>query len=121
MTKQWPEQGPTMACEAVELPKGWTRKNSIAYEHTSGLIAMLTAAHERDGHTWKHLSVSGKGRLPTWRELSSCKKIFLGPQALAVQVFVPQDEHVNDMPHCLHLWQRIGSRPTPDFRRMGTV
>jgi hypothetical protein len=50
------------------------------------------------------------------------KRIFIGNDRLALQVFAPKSEHVNYHPNTLHLWAPLsGERPIPDFRKDGVV
>jgi hypothetical protein len=114
--------GPSERVDAPAiLPVGWQRLNAISYRHRGGLVVMMTQALERDGHRWVHLSVSHRGRLPTWDELVDVKEIFLGTDSVALQVLAPRREWVNDNPYVLHLFVRVDGRPTPDFRRRGTL
>lgn len=54
---------------------------------------------------WDHLSVSRKGRIPSQLEMDFVYRIFFAEGETAVQYFVPSNEHVNNMPNCLHLWR----------------
>ena len=80
------------------------------------LQVLASAAVERDGHRWLHVSLSRQGRLPSWDDITLVKQIFIGDERLALQVFPPQAEYVNIHPHVLHLWCCIDARPVPDFR-----
>jgi len=116
--------GPATPCGHVAiLPKGWRQVNAVVYQHRSGLKVIRTSALERDGDYWLHVSISaGHGsRMPTYDEMVSVKEIFIGTAELALQVFPPRAEHVNDHPNVLHLWHCLDRRPTPDFRRGGTI
>ena len=103
------------------MPVGWQRMDAFSYRHRGGLAVILTEALERDGHRWRHLSVSARGRLPTWEELVAVKEVFLGTDSVAVQVLPPRREWVNDHPNVLHLFVRLDERAVPDFRRQGTL
>lgn len=89
---------------------------------SKGLMVIISAATEQDGKVWVHLSLSRRRRMPTYEDMMLCKLVFLGEETVAYQVFVPQSEHINIMPYCLHLWMPVGFRPLPDFSRgMGSI
>ncbi len=90
------------------LPKGWIRENACSYRHRSGLLVLRTMALERDGKRWLHVSLSAAGgaRLPTYDELVAVKEVFIC---------------ASELPNVLHLWHCLDGRPTPDFRRGGTI
>lgn len=62
---------------------------------------------------WEHVSVSTASRTPTWQEMEFVKRSFWWPHETVMQLHVPEAEHVNFMPHCLHLWA-----PGPMFPRI---
>lgn len=69
-----------------------------------------------DGLGWEHVSVSLKNRTPNWEEMSFFKDLFWDPEDCVVQFHPPKSEHVNNHPHCLHLWRMSGEnfpRPVP--------
>lgn len=104
-------------------PVGWTQlqrsSDGASYNHSNGLVAIVTVANELDGKRWVHLSVSRAARLPSWDDLTSARDAFLGPEALAVQVLAPKSRHINIHAHCLHLWKCLDGDPVPDFARGG--
>ncbi|MCU0913004.1 MAG: hypothetical protein MUC88_00400 [Planctomycetes bacterium] len=114
--------GPTepTAAPAI-LPPHWQRRDAFSYTYRDGLAVILSEALERDGNRWRHVSVSARGRLPTWDELVAVKEIFLGTDSCAVQVLPPRREWVNHHPNVLHLFVRVDQRAVPDFRRGGTL
>lgn len=88
-------------------------------------LRILTEPEVHDGLTWWHISVSARERfygkpplerLPSYDELCAVKRVFVGEDAMAIQVFPKASEHVNIHPHCLHLWSPLGHSPLPDFR-----
>ena len=109
----------------TELPKNWKvmRINEDAgfYQNRTGLKVAISCCVEQDGRNWIHLSVSRRKTLPSWAELKQVKDLFLGINALAIQVLPPKAEFVNDYEHCLHLYQCLDERPIPDFRKLGTI
>ncbi len=70
---------------------------------------LLTIAS--DGAGWEHVSVSipGRKRCPTWKEMSYIKSLFWDEDDMVVQFHPPESEHVNNHPYCLHLWRKCGT------------
>jgi hypothetical protein len=66
-----------------------------------------------DGMGWEHVSVSMESRCPTWQEMCEIKDTFWGPEDCVVQYHPPKSQYVNNHPHCLHLWRKVGG----DFER----
>lgn len=106
------------------LPHHWARADQHpflrAYTSMNGLLAILSAGFY-DGQRWLHVSCSRRDRVPTYADLSEIKRVFIGRDRLALQLFVPDDEHVNIHPHALHLWSPLDHRPVPDFRCAGQI
>lgn len=72
------------------------------------------------GGGWDHLSVSTKERCPTWEELEHVRKLFAKPDETWMQLHVPEREHVNCHPYCLHLWRPLHRAiPTPPSIMVG--
>ena len=59
------------------------------------------------GGGWDHLSVSHAQRCPSWEEMEYVRKLFTGPREVWLQFGVPDVEHVNYHPHCLHWWRPL--------------
>lgn len=57
------------------------------------------------GLGWDHVSVSKRRRTPTWGEMEHVKRLFFRPDEVAMQLHVPEAEHINLHPNCLHLWR----------------
>jgi hypothetical protein len=76
---------------------------------------IVSDAREDDGRIWRHFSLCGQGRLPTWSELVEAKEIFLGTEAKAIQVIPPRSQYVNIRPDVLHLFVCLDEDPLPDF------
>jgi len=108
-----------------KLPQNWRilRRNEDAgfYQNRTGIKVAISCCVEADGKNWVHLSVSRRKTLPSWAELKQVKDLFLGVNALAIQVLPPKDEFVNDYEYCLHVYQCLDERPIPDFRKLGTI
>lgn len=112
---------PLGAWRPVIIPAGWNQIGASAWRHTSGLKVIATVARENDGQRWAHISCSYADRLPSWGDLVNVKEIFLGRDALALQVLPPRDEWINQHPYTLHLFCCLDGRPTPDFRHGGSL
>ena len=109
----------------TELPQNWKiikrSEDGAAYRNRTGLAVIISCCVEADGKNWIHLSVSKRKQYPTWDEFVQVKELFLGRESLALQVLPPRSEWVNDHPFCLHLYQCLDKRLTPDFRKLGTI
>lgn len=99
-----------------QIFKGWKKDESTIpfannYSHKSKLYVIASVDDLQDGQgnesKWVHLSVSRKDRLPSWDDLKGVKKMFLGDDKEAVQVFPKQKDYVNLHPYCLHLWAPV--------------
>jgi hypothetical protein len=65
------------------------------------------------GEGWDHVSVSLEDRCPTWEEMEFIKKLFFRDDETAMQLHVPETDHVNVHPNCLHLWRPNDGREIP--------
>lgn len=66
------------------------------------------------GDGWEHVSVSMSDRCPTWDEMEDVKRHFWNGSDTVMQLHVPEKEHRNCHPYCLHLWRPInGEIPRP--------
>ena len=54
---------------------------------------------------WDHVSVSRPSRTPTWGEMEHVKRMFFATDETAMQLHVPEAQHLSYHPHCLHLWR----------------
>ncbi len=74
------------------------------------------------GLGWEHVSVSKKTMVPRYEELTYVKDLFWGPEDCAMQLFVPEAEHINCHPNCLHLWRPVdGEIPRPPGLLVGII
>jgi hypothetical protein len=97
------------------------RLDGVMYAHRSGMTVICSAARERDGRRWLHVSMARPDRLPSWPDVHAVKELFLGAKRRALQVLPPEDEYVNVHPNCLHLWSCLDDDGLPDFRHEGTL
>lgn len=69
---------------------------------------------------WDHVSVSREDRCPDWEEMQHIKRLFFKKRETAVQYHVPESDHVNCHPFCLHLWRyQQGEFPRPPASFVG--
>lgn len=67
-----------------------------------------------NGGGWEHVSVSRKGKLPTYDDMCRTKDTFWGEEDCVMQLHPPKSEYVNHHPYTLHLWCPIGQEiPRP--------
>lgn len=72
------------------------------------------------GMGWDHVSVSRYKRTPNWLEMSFVHRLFFKPEEYAMELHVPEGEHVNLHPNCLHLWRPTdGTIPVPPSIMVG--
>jgi hypothetical protein len=72
-------------------------------------LRILAAA----GGGWDHVSVSVEDRCPTWAEMSFVHRAFFTPDEVAMQLHVPEKNHINNHPFVLHIW-----RPRSKLKRI---
>jgi hypothetical protein len=74
-----------------------------------------------DGWGFRHASITNaqKKQLPPYQIMCRVKESFYADDAWVVQYFPPKEEHINDHPLCLHLWESIDKEmPTPHFTQV---
>jgi hypothetical protein len=74
-----------------------------------GVRLRVISSGSDEEHGWEHVSVSLNGRCPTWPEMQHVKELFWRDDECVVQFHPPADRYINQHPHCLHMWRRIGS------------
>lgn len=59
------------------------------------------------GAGWDHVSVAPakKNYTPSWDDMCAIKEVFFKDSEAVIQIHPPNDEYVNNMPNCLHLWR----------------
>ncbi|MXX65585.1 MAG: hypothetical protein F4Z40_00885 [Chloroflexi bacterium] len=103
-----------------------TLRTIDGYQAEHGQLRIIhTQALEGDARWWDHVSVSrADGQIPTYDDLKLAKRLTLGPDRTAVQLFVRDVEHIDirdEIPEArevLHLWS-AKKMPLPDFTRGG--
>ncbi len=73
-----------------------------------------------NGEGWDHVSVSRATRCPNWPEMCHVKGLFFRDDECAMQLHVPESDHVNNHQYCLHLWRpHILEIPRPPSAMVG--
>lgn len=92
-----------------------------AFAHRDGRRVIVTVG-QHDGGWWLHVSVSRGKYIPSYADLADVKRVFVGGDTQALQIFPKRERHVNIHPNCLHLWARLDTEDgLPDFGREGTI
>lgn len=105
------------------LPNGWkklqkTNISPVCFAGSKGIKVMVSVMIEEDEEAWMHVSMSHRDRLPTYDEMKTVKRIFIGNDKDAIQLFPKAGNHVNAHPYCLHLWCCLSNpNKLPDFTR----
>jgi hypothetical protein len=110
------------------MPREWERVpyQIPAFRNTGfgvmrGCLVLFEVGTEEDGRLWAHLSISsGRGTCPTWEQLNTAKRIFLGDDRHAYEVHPPAAEHYDAGlgTDVRHLWAPLqGDPPLPNFLR----
>ena len=86
-------------------------------DHRNGCFQIPTRAMVivcSNGEGWEHVSVSVRGRCPTWEEMEWVKRELWDRRDTVMQLHVPPAEHKNCHPYCLHLWRPLNAEiPRP--------
>ena len=99
---------PIPKAEKARITTGPLRSNS-SYGN-NGLFIFKYKDHKlkviaSDGGGWDHVSVSLKGRCPTWAEMCFVKNIFFDDEETVIQFHPKKSKYVNQHPYTLHLWK----------------
>jgi hypothetical protein len=84
------------------------------------LIVYCSIGIKEDNKLWLHVSISGN-KMPSYDDLCLAKKIFIGDNRDAIQIFPKIENHVNHHHCCLHLWSCLEGHPLPEFSNFGTI
>lgn len=110
------------------LPGSWKKTGAFGptgatYERRDGLVVIETTARQDDGREWLHVSMSYPDRLPAYEDMATVKRLFVGPDRRAIQVFPAAVYHVNIHDFCLHLWCCLSPRGDglPEFGARGSI
>ena len=58
-----------------------------------------------NGMGWDHVSVSRKSRMPTYDDMKWAKRMTFRMDSVAMELHVPEVDHINFHAYCLHLWR----------------
>lgn len=117
----------------VVLPPGWRAPTTPGIPGMPGMEALRDAvngksavffsAGRHDGRWWLHVSLSHPDKMPSYMDLAEVKRIFIGEEREAVQVFPPASEHISFHDRCLHLWSCLepDGSGLPKFGREGSI
>lgn len=94
----------------LPAPDYWTvidrREDGLMWQRLKGeAIKVIESTQvESDGRTWLHVSVSKPTKkMPTYEDVATARKLFIGEHRECYQVFPPSHRYVNINP-VLHLW-----------------
>ncbi len=89
------------------------RHGAFVVRKASGTLRIIATAGDQC-LPWEHVSVSLAGRCPTWGEMAYVKSLFWRPDETVMQLHVPDADHKNYHPYCLHLWRPLNAEiPRP--------
>lgn len=108
LPQEWREVSPPLG----PLPGKWAQRWFVRKD---GLLAGVDCEVKTDGRFWIHVSTSFSDKLPGYEDLAEIKRLFIGEDRKAIQVFPPKSTHVNIHTNCLHLWAPYGDDPLPEF------
>lgn len=104
------------------LPSGWSEDTGLyppdearVFKHRDGLAVIVSEAEYADGRWWLHVSFSRAKRIPSYMDIANVKKLFVGDERWAIQVFPEASKHVNIHSYCLHLFSTTAEGVLPDF------
>lgn len=92
--------------EALAYCGGWAGDETCgAFAVPSPIDRQPLCVIASNNEGWDHVSVSRKNRCPNWPEMCHVKSLFFRDDETAMQLHVPTSDHINNHPHCLHLWR----------------
>lgn len=115
-------------CYRITDPRALALWGGWAGDETCGAFIVPSPIDRGDlrvivssGAGWDHVSVSRVNRCPNWTEMEHIKRLFFRDEETAMQLHVPASDHINNHPHCLHLWRPNDGRqiPRPPYDLVG--
>jgi hypothetical protein len=97
---------------ASEDTDGWNGQFTVPIRGEVYLVMIS------DGLGWRHLSISNvqKKLLPDWHAMARARDLFFADDSWVVQFHPPKEDHIDDHPYCLHLWESLHEpMPHPSF------
>ena len=109
--------------DALQFYGGWTGDETCGvFQVLSKIDHAILRIVASSGEGWDHVSVSRKNRCPNWAEMEQIKHLFFKENETAMQLHVPESEHINCHPYCLHIWRPTDQEiPKPPPIMVGPV
>lgn len=77
----------------------------VAFYHKPKKLAVICSLDTMDnGKTYLHISLSHPNKIPDWNTVKMVKELFIGKNKAALIYLPTEEEYVDLMPYCLHLW-----------------
>ncbi len=100
----------TKTWSGLPAPANWhiieRRQDGLMWQRLTGeaIKVIESSKVEPDGRLWLHVSVSKpKKKMPTYEDLQTARKLFIGEHRECYQIFPTGDRYININP-VLHLW-----------------
>ncbi len=122
-TDQWVDSLPSHSWVELPISSDYPElQGQRAFQHHDGRHVIVTVGPS-DGRWWLHVSVARAKYIPSYEDLADVKRVFVGEDRQAIQVFPRCERHVNLHPFCLHLWTCLepDGDGLPDFGKEGTI
>jgi hypothetical protein len=104
------EYDDTKTWSGLEAPRGWhiveRGGDGLKWQRMFGeAITVIESTSVKDGRTWLHVSVAKPSpkKMPTYEDLQTARRLFIGEDREAYMVFPTKDRYVNFFP-VLHLF-----------------
>jgi hypothetical protein len=102
-------RGDNFLAAATQAPNLRNWQKDVGDGH---LTVLVGAELQSDGPRW-HMSISHRtnehppkaGRYPTWDEIKEARYRFMPGDIYVAQILPPEDEFINVMGTCFHLWE----------------
>ena len=112
----------------VEIPSRFPGGTNTYLRRGDQMMVLLSASRgfglgDGDQRVWLHVSLSRRNRLPSYDDMAEVKRLFVGPDRRAIQIFAEESQHININPFVLHLWSVVadGSLGLPGFGAHGVI
>jgi hypothetical protein len=116
-----------LAPKIAILPANYTFQcyNHLVQEYfrrDTDYMTIIRGMECHDGKWWYHVSCSKtkQKKLPSWKDLTEVKNIFIGHDKRAIQILPDIRHYVNLNPYCLHLFS-CDDDGLPEFSDNGTL
>lgn len=85
------------------------------------LMVIVSGGVYPDDKRWVHCSFSRPDVTPSYDDMVTVKRLFLGDERKAIQVLPEKKNWVNIHVHCLHLWHCVDGDGLPSFTIGGAI